>query len=634
MPHPKLLEILRSIETPDFKTNELAFHNLDQFLTLRTFLEGYTLSEIDERIWKALRLNKVAFGVLRRNIFLNVTRWFTHLEWTYPALRQSTKAPPKAAAGTVTDQPGGRYNIKLQDTENGVVTRFPPEPSGYLHIGHAKAAFLNDYFAHDAFSGSMILRFDDTNPKKEKQEFEDAIIHDLGLLGVQTKKVTYTSDYFESLYELCQKLISEGNAYADDTEYEVQKKDRYERRPSARRDRPATESLELFKEMRDGTEIGKRHCIRARIKFDSSNGSMRDPIVYRFPSWDADEGPQPHHRTGWTWKIYPTYDFACPLVDSIEGVTHALRTTEYADRNEQYHWFLDALGLRRVYLWDFARINFIKTFLSKRKLTKIVDTGKVDGWDDPRMPTVRGILRRGLTVEALREFMLKQGPSRNVVSMDWTTLWAMNKKIIDPTAARHTAVEIAGKVLLTIEGAALTPWKEDRAKHPKNAGVGTKVVTFASKVLVELADAATLQDGEEVTLMGWGNVIVKRISKSADGGIECLEVKLNPGGDFSKTKKIHWLAAEGTQNSPAQLWEFDNLLTKDSLTKTDEFAKFLNPVTATMVDALVGADCEGLVEGDIIQLERKGYFRVDKAIGKGPDGKAVMFKIPTGTGKV
>ncbi|XWX01491.1 hypothetical protein V2A60_009519, partial [Cordyceps javanica] len=251
MPHPKLLEILRSIETPDFKTNELAFHNLDQFLTLRTFLEGYTLSEIDERIWKALRLNKVAFGVLRRSIFLNVTRWFTHLEWTYPALRQSTKAPPKAAAGTVTDQPGGRYNIKLQDTENGVVTRFPPEPSGYLHIGHAKAAFLNDYFAHDAFSGSMILRFDDTNPKKEKQEFEDAIIHDLGLLGVQTKKVTYTSDYFESLYELCQKLISEGNAYADDTEYEVQKKDRYERRPSARRDRPAAESLELFKEMRD-----------------------------------------------------------------------------------------------------------------------------------------------------------------------------------------------------------------------------------------------------------------------------------------------------------------------------------------------------------------------------------------------
>lgn len=479
----------------------------------------------------------------------------------------------------------------------------------------------------------MILRFDDTNPKKKKQEFQDSIIHDLGLLGIQTQRVTYTSDYFERLYELCQKLISDGNAYADDTDPEVQKKDRYERRPSAQRDRPAAESLAIFKEMKDGTELGKKHCIRARIFFDSSNGSMRDPIIYRFPSWDADQGPQPHHRTGRAWKIYPTYDFACPLVDSIEGVTHALRTTEYADRNEQYYWFLETLGLRRVHLWDFARINFIKTFLSKRKLAKVVDTGKVDGWDDPRMPTVRGILRRGLTVEALREFMLKQGPSRNVVSMDWTILWAMNKKIIDPVAPRHTAVDAAGKVLVTIAGAATTPWKEDRAKHPKNPDVGMRVVTFANKVFVEQADAAAFHDGEEITLMGWGNVVIKRILKSANRAIESLEAELKPGGDFSKTKKVHWLAAEGTQHFAAQLWEFDYLLTKDSLTKTDDLDKCLNPVTATVVDAFVGEDCKGHIEGDIIQVERKGYFRVDKAIGKGPDGKVVMFKIPTGTGK-
>ncbi|KGQ03443.1 putative glutamate--tRNA ligase, cytoplasmic [Beauveria bassiana D1-5] len=456
----------------------------------------------------------------------------------------------------------------------------------------------------------MILRFDDTNPKKEKQEFEDSIVHDLKLLGIETQRLTYTSDYFEQLYKLAQKLISNGNA-----------------------DRPAAESLEIFNDMREGTELGKKHCIRARIAFDSSNGSMRDPIIYRFPSWDSEQGPQPHHRTGWEWKIYPTYDFACPLVDSIEGVTHALRTTEYADRNEQYYWFLEALDMRRVYLWDFARINFIKTFLSKRKLTKVVESGKVDGWDDPRMPTVRGILRRGLTVEALREFMLKQGPSRNVVSMDWTTLWATNKKVIDPIAARHTAIETTRKVALSIHGAADAPWKETRPKHPKNDHLGKKQVAFANMVWIEQFDASSFKENEEITLMAWGNVIIKRIVRSADGTVGSLEAVLNAGGDFSKTKKVHWLAVQGTKHFATELWDFDYLLSKDGLAKDDDLDKFLTPVTATMTEAIVDGDCEGLVDGDIIQLERKGYFRVDKAIGKGPEGKAVMFKIPTGSTK-
>lgn len=385
--------------------------------------------------------------------------------------------------------------------------------------------------------------------------------------------------------------------------------------------------------MREGTELGKKHCIRARIAFDSSNGSMRDPIIYRFPSWDSEQGPQPHHRTGWEWKIYPTYDFACPLVDSIEGVTHALRTTEYADRNEQYYWFLEALDMRRVYLWDFARINFIKTFLSKRKLTKVVESGKVDGWDDPRMPTVRGILRRGLTVEALREFMLKQGPSRNVVSMDWTTLWATNKKVIDPIAARHTAIETTRKVALSIHGAADAPWKETRPKHPKNDHLGKKQVAFANMVWIEQFDASSFKENEEITLMAWGNVIIKRIVRSADGTVGSLEAVLNAGGDFSKTKKVHWLAVQGTKHFATELWDFDYLLSKDGLAKDDDLDKFLTPVTATMTEAIVDGDCEGLVDGDIIQLERKGYFRVDKAIGKGPEGKAVMFKIPTGSTK-
>ena len=499
--------------------------------------------------------------------------------------------------------------------------------SGYLHIGHAKAAFLNEYFARNN-NGSLILRFDDTNPTRESLEFHDSIVHDLVLLGIHADRVTYTSDYFEQLYDLCSKLIAKGNAYAEDTDVETQKTDRRNRRPSARRDRSASESLAIFRQMREGTDVGRRHCIRARIAFNHSNGSLRDPIIYRFPSWDGHD-PQPHHRTGWTWAIYPTYDFACPLVDSIEGVTHALRTTEYADRNDQYDWFQTTLGLRKVYLWDFARINFIRTFLSKRKLAQVVSSGSVHGWNDPRMPTIRGILRRGLTVEALREFMLKQGPSRNVVAMDWTVLWATNKKVIDSTAPRHTVVEAKDAVLVTVNGGPEAPTQKSRQRHPKNPSLGTKQVTFAKKIYIEQADAVSFQIGEEITLMSWGNAIVQEVTKS-DSPVTGLQLQLYLDGDASKTdKKVHWVAV-GDKMHSARLWEFDHLLTKDSLGKTDILDNFLNPVTATSKDAKVGQDFGGLAEGDIVQVERKGYFRVDQSVGQGPDGKAVLFKIPTG----
>lgn len=475
------------------------------------------------------------------------------------------------------------------------------------------------------------MRFDDTNPRKEKKEFEESIIHDLGLLKIFPQKVTYTSDYFETLYELCQKLISSGKAYAEDTDPESQVLDRRNRLPSRCRDRPASESLAIFAEMRAGTSLGKKHCIRARITYDSSNGALRDPIIYRFPSWGPDETPQPHHRTGWSWQIYPTYDFACPLVDSIEGVTHALRTTEYADRNDQYYWFLDALNLRRVHLWDFARIGFIRTFLSKRKLLQVVETGKVDGWDDPRMPTVRGILRRGLTVDTLRQFMLEQGPSRNLVFMDWTILWSMNRKIIDPIAPRHTAIMSRNKALVTIIGGPSTPRKGLRPKHPKNPGIGTKTLTFASKIYIDQDDASLLHEDEEITLMSWGNAFVRHIIKSDDDTVTALQCELHLDGNVSETdKKIHWLAAQDGDLRQAELWEFDHLLLKDKLEKTDKLDDFLNPATSKMKQALVDANCAELAEGAIIQLERKGYFRVDKATSRCREGKIVLFKIPTG----
>lgn len=503
---------------------------------------------------------------------------------------------------------------------------------GYLHIGHAKAALLNDYFANEAFNGKLIVRFDDTNPSKEKQEYEDSIVEDVKLLGIKIDRITHTSDYFQELYDTAEKMIRAGKAYADDTDPEIQKKDRMNRLPSARRDRPAEESLAIFKEMKEGTELGRKHCIRARIAFDSSNGSLRDPVIYRFPNFQ-DKEPAPHHRTGWTWNIYPTYDFACPVVDSLEGVTHALRTTEYADRNEQYHWFLNALDIRRVNLWEFARINFIKTFLSKRKLTKVVESGKVSGWDDPRMPTVRGIIRRGLTVPALREFMLKQGPSRNIVTMDWTTIWTLNKKMLDPIVPRFNAVDKKDAVLATIEGGPETPYYEERPKHPKNPSVGNKQVRFANKVWMDQADVAALELGEEFTLMAWGNAIVKGLDKSTTP-IKELQLQLHLEGDFKTTKqKMTWLSENEGKLVEAELWDFDYLITKDTLDKDDDFEACLNPNTATVVEAICDPGVGELKEGDFLQLERKGYFRVDKAAGQGPNGKAILFQVPSGSGK-
>lgn len=202
---------------------------------------------------------------------------------------------------------------------------------------------------------------------------------------------------------------------------------------SSRRDRSVQENLRIFEEMQKASEEGIKNCVRAKISVDDPNKAMRDPVIYRC-------NPTTHHRTGDKYKIYPTYDFACPIVDSLEGVTHALRTIEYRDRNPQYFWMIEALGLRKVHIWDYARLNFIKTLLSKRKLTWFVQQGLVWGWDDPRFPTVRGIRRRGMTIEGLKQFIIAQGPSKNVVNLDWTIIWATNKKIIDPVAPRHTAI--------------------------------------------------------------------------------------------------------------------------------------------------------------------------------------------------
>ncbi|KAI0123302.1 tRNA synthetases class I, catalytic domain-containing protein [Xylariales sp. AK1849] len=613
----------------DFKSIEPHLIRLEKHLVLRTYLAGYTLSDLDTKIWISIKSNRAAVAFVKKGSYANLARWFAYIEQVHPEIQTEVRAADDARKAKVAaaSKAGGSYNLGLENADQGVVCRFLPEPSGYLHIGHAKAALLSDYFAHQAYNGKLRLRLDDTNPSKEKEEYQDAIIEDLALMGIKPDVVTYTSDYFDHLYDTCLTLIKQGHAYADDTDVETMRDERGRGVASKRRDRTVDENLAIFEQMKNGTEEGLTNCIRAKISVDNPNKAMRDPVIYRCNKKDA------HHRTGNKWSIYPTYDLACPVVDSLEGVTHALRSTEYTDRNPQFQWFLDTLKLRQVYMWDFARMNFIRTFLSKRKLAKLVDTGKVWGWDDPRMPTIRGVRRRGMTIPALRDFILKQGPSRNVVVMDWSSFWAANKKEIDPVAPRHTAITIKDAVKVAIMGdeAPAEAFSSDKPKHPKNPSIGQKKVAFSKELILDQADVKLFKDGEEITLMQWGNAFVRAIA-SGDP-ITSITCELNLKGDVRGTdKKVTWLSTQGQELVKAELWEFDYLITKDKLEEEDELEKFLNPTTATMEEAWCDEGVRNLKEDDIIQLERRGYYRVDKAVSKA-EGNIVLFAIPTGKSK-
>lgn len=552
--------------------------------------------------------------------YINIDRWMKHLEAKVPAYKKGVDAV--VAIKNSQGKKGGAM-LKVEKVKNAV-TRFPPEPSGYLHIGHIKAAILNSRFAEEN-DGKLIVRFDDTNPNKEKQEFEDSIIEDLQLAGIKPDILSYTSNYFDQLYNFALQMIKEGKAYCDDTEQLQMRDERMSKKPSGRRDRSVEENLRIFEEMKNGTEEGKKNCLRAKISYDDNNGALRDPVIYRCNT------DIPHHRTGTKWKMYPTYDFACPLVDSIENVTHALRTDEYNDRKPQYHWMIDALGLRQPEIKTFGRLNFIKTLLSKRKLTQLVDEKKVWGWDDPRFPTVRGIRRRGMTIEALKRFIGGQGFSEGSVSMDWSAIWAENKKVIDAVAPRHTALLKDGLVTAKIEGGPSPAVVEDRPKHKKNAEVGTKKLYLGHEIMLEQADAQASEEGEEVTLMDWGNAFITKVTKDDSGKVTSLELKLHLEGDFKKTKrKLTWLATAQKQ-IPVELVDFDHLLTKDKLEEGDDAMNFINPNTVFRDDAVADENVKDLEQGDIIQFERKGYYRLDEPYEEGK--KAVFFCIPTGSKK-
>merc|ERR1719383_140823 len=305
-------------------------------------------------------------------------------------------------------------------------------------------------------------------------------------------------------------MIRAGLMYADDTPVEQMREGRLALQASPCRNRTVEENLRLFEEMKKGTAEGAANCMRVKMDPANANGCLRDPVAFRC-------NPTPHHRTGTKYKVYPTYDFACPFVDAFEGVTHALRSSEYKDRETQFYWMLKLEqqvwpSLPDVVIYDYARLSFVHTVLSKRKLQWFVDKGVVQGWTDPRFPTVQGMIRRGLTPHALREFMISQGVSKNTTLQEWDKIWAINRRVIDPVAPRHTVIE-SRRVPLILSNGPTTVEVVTVPKHNKNPDVGKKASYRSSRVWIEDADAVLLSPNEEVTLMAWGNCIIREIVK-------------------------------------------------------------------------------------------------------------------------
>lgn len=280
---------------------------------------------------------------------------------------------------------------------------------------------------------------------------------------------------------------------------------------------PPPPYLQLFQALLKGEEKAVKFCLRAKIDMSSTNGTMRDPVLYRF-------NDTPHHRTGTKYKAYPTYDFACPIVDAIEGVTNALRTTEYNDRDEQYHWIQNALNLRRVHILSYGKINFINTVLSKRKLTWFVENGYVDGWNDARFPTIQGCIRRGMQVESLKNFIISQGASKRVINMEWDKFWSENKKVLEEISPRYMAVTTDRKVLFTVTNVPKEVEGVLINVHPSKPEMGQRVLRRYHEIYLEVDDAQLFAEGEEVTLVRWGNFFIDRIVKDENGTVISLEV--------------------------------------------------------------------------------------------------------------
>lgn len=426
------------------------------------------------------------------------------------------------------------------------------------------------------------------------------------------------------LTEMARKMIREGKAYMDDTDQETMQAERLERKESKHRNTDPATNLALFEKLVLGEPEAQPYCLRAKIDMSSVNGTMRDPVLFRYNA-------TPHHRTGTKYKAYPTYDFACPVIDSVEGVTHALRTTEYNDRDEQYYFLQDALGLRKTHIQSFGKMNFIHTVLSKRKLTWFVENGLVEGWFDPRFPTIQGCVRRGMNVEALKNFIIGQGASRRIITMEWDKFWAENKKVLEEKSPRYMGVTTEDKVKVELTNVAPGVTEHQVQIIPNKPEFGTRVMKRNNEVYIDQIDAVTYKVGEEVTLLRWGNITITEITTDpASGKITAMKATHDPEAtNFSKTKKATWIAVL-PDLVPCQVFEFDHLISKAKLADEDKFQDFLTPVTKIESAALADPCLASVQQGDVIQLERKGFFRCDQPYGGSAEKPIVLFAIPDG----
>jgi glutaminyl-tRNA synthetase len=520
----------------------------------------------------------------------------------------------------IRDLATNKYNGKVQ-------TRFPPEPNGYLHIGHAKAICLNFGLA-DEFGGQTNLRFDDTNPQKEEQEYVDSIMKDVRWLGFEWDGLHYASDYFDQLYEWAAKLIADGKAYVDDLAAEEIRKYRgtltEPGKDSPHRNRSKQENLDLFERMRKGEFPDGSRVLRARIDMASPNLNLRDPVMYRILRSD-------HHRTGGKWCIYPMYDFAHGESDSIEHVTHSICTLEFEDHRPLYNWFIEQLGIFPSQQMEFDRLSLTYTLLSKRKLLTLVQEKRVTGWDDPRMPTLSGIRRRGYTPEAIRNFCSAIGVSKTNGTLELAMLEHFVREDLNKRAPRVMAVLRPLKVVIDNFPESHVD-AVDAVNNPEDESAGKREVPFSKVLYIEQDDFREdppkqyyrLSPGREVRLRYGYFITAKSVVKNDRGEVVEVHCTYDPatrGGNAPDGRKvkstIHWVSAAHAVDAEIRI--YDKLFTREDPNQVDEGQEFtanLNPnsleviAQAKLEPSLANAPIEGRY-----QFERLGYFCVD------PDSK-------------
>ncbi len=509
---------------------------------------------------------------------------------------------------------------------NRVHTRFPPEPNGYLHIGHAKSIVLNSGLAKE-YGGLFNLRFDDTNPAKEDVEYVESIKEDVAWLGANWEdRLFFASDYFEQMYDYAVQLIKKGKAYVCDLTADQIRETRgtptEPGKPSPWRDRSVEENLDLFQRMRDGEFPDGSKTLRAKIDMASPNFNMRDPVMYRIVR-------APHHRQGTKWNIYPMYDWAHGLEDSIEGITHSICTLEFEHHRPLYEWFLNELGVYRPQQIEFARLNLTYAVMSKRKLIELVKGGYVAGWDDPRMPTICGLRRRGYTPEAIRLFCQTIGVAKFNSTIEATVLENSLREVLNKSALRRMAVLNPIKLVIDNypEGQTETL---TAVNNPENEADGTREVPFSKTLYIErddfMEDAPKkyfrLTPGKEVRLRYAYYVTCKNCVKDADGNVVEVHCDYDPetrGGQSADGRKvqgtIHWVDAATALNAEVRLYDrLFSVPNPDDPQNTGDYKDYLNADSLTVIEnaKLEPALADATLD-ERYQFERVGYFALDKA---------------------